>query len=493
MRKKIAIVLAAGVAFGTMFAAPAAVPVAVAAESNVTNRTSAAAYAEQGDKLFTEGKYVEAAEACEKAAELAQNNEEYWTSAGFCYFKAERWDKSAICYKNAIKINPNNGLAHFYCGMAYYHQVEVPHQLSTRTIYERAAKFGDRAAELLPDDVSVRMAAGLIQESLAMYVGSGREKHLDKAYKNYCKAVDLDPNNASNVGTLSRFVQSWSRYGFQPYTPATQKTDVTGPRSNTPIDPAPGVDRQPGTQTQPGGNVDVTGATNAPRPVSAPSGSLDNVMDNFEYEVLDSGMVRFTGRCSDSNNYIFTKPEQFSSHPGKYMLGWLNHGTWMITYHNMGDAFDYDPQTQTFIWYRYNPMDGKDYNDYRMRFVDKNTVYIECFDEKGQLYAARIYGYMPYTAAPAEIRQSNAIAVSYKGVGTAEFDENQCVWWSNGGGLYPDGKPIDEDVRDGSIRSSDSLNVLVDMARAFLAVNGNIGALSEEYEIEENLYVKVNL
>lgn len=366
MRKKIAVALAAGVAFGTMFAVPFAVPVAVAAESSVTNKTSAAAYAEQGDKLFTEGKYVEAAEACEKAAELAQNNEEYWTSAGFCYFKAERWDKSAICYKNAIKINPNNGLAHFYCGIAYFHQVEVPHQLSTRTIYERAAKYGDRAAELLPDDVNVRMAAGRIQESLAMYVGSGREKHLDKAYKNYCKAVDLDPNNASNAATLSRFVPSWSRYGFQPYTPVTS--------------PAP----------QSAGTTDVTGAT------GAPSGEIS--AGGLEYEVLDSGAVKLVlrrgSRKSELENYaneaeywkantyyIFTKPEEFKAWHGTYAVGNI------YTYDDknilqVGDFFDYDPMTKTVQFYGEDI--GRGGNDperawygSRIRVIGRNTVYAE--------------------------------------------------------------------------------------------------------------------
>ncbi len=458
MRKNIAIALAAGVAFGTMFAAPAATPVAVAAESSVTNGTSAAVYAEQGDKLFTEGKYVEAAEACEKAAELAQNNEEYWTSAGFCYFKAERWDKSAICYKKAIKINPNNGLANFYCGMAYYHQVEVPHQLSTRTIYERAAKFGDRAAELLPDDVNVRMAAGLIQESLAMYVGAGREKHLDKAYKNYCKAVDLDPNNASNVGTLSRFVQSWSRYGFQPYTPVTQKTDVTG---------AAGVVSEPVKDV-----VDVTG--------------------DIPYEILDSGAVKFTlrrGATKDEKqyaHYIFAKPEEFKAWPGAYAIGSIvsdfspaepdNDAMGISTF------FDYDPATNTVQFYDELPFRvGVDYDadpenafwGDRMRVIDKNTIYIEGADLNGPLVKDG-----PFQIAMLDNRgdkRPNRFTIKYL---TCEIPEerdvNGCAWsytdiWGNRAGY------ID--------------NSALEAAIICCILKGNIGEVPEGHDLEHGPWV----
>ena len=466
MREKIAVALAAGLAFGTMFTAPAAVPVAVAAESNVTNRTSAAAYAEQGDKLFTEGKYVEAAEACEKAAELAQNNEEYWTSAGFCYFKAERWDKSAICYKNAIKINPNNGLANFYCGMAYYHQVEVPHQLSTRTIYERAAKFGDRAAELLPDDVSVRMAAGLIQESLAMYVGSGREKHLDKAYKNYCKAVDLDPNNASNVGTLSRFVQSWSRYGFQPYTSTPQAAS----------------------------NTDVTGAAGV---VNEPVKDVVDVTGDIPYEILDSGAVKFTlrrGATKDEKQYayyIFAKPEEFKAWPGAYAIGSIVSDFSPAEPNNdamaVGSFFDYDPTTNTVQFYDENSSRvGVDYyadpeNAFwgeRMRVIDKNTVYIEVPDVLGPLVTEG-----PFKIAVGKMVGANwgkeftvKYTVKYLSCEVPEYrDINGCAWSYTSGS---DGK-----------RCFITNDHALEAAIICCMLKGNLGEVPEGHDLEHGPWV----
>ena len=290
------------------------------------------------------------------------------------------------------------------------------------------------------------------------------------------------------------------------------KTDVSGPRSNTPIDPAPGVDRQPGTEDQPGGNVDVTGAAPSPNPVGAPSGSLANAVDNFAYEVLDSGAVKFTVRCPDidtstsgypyTENYIFTKPERYSNYPGKYMLGTplseVN-DTLMVseTSGTMGDAFDYDPQTQMFIWYEWYG-ENEVFYKYRMRVIDKNTVYIEeLYNNSPVVSEASTYGYMPYNTVPSEIEYSSDYSVEYKGQyiqtkgdwmfpsvgmywggGSALLDSNKCVWWSNGGGFKKDGSPIYVHTWTWS----KDLNVITDMARAFLAVNGNIGPMPEEFE-----------
>lgn len=549
MRKKIAIALAAGVAFGTMFAAPVAASVAEAASSeSVMSQATIDAYMEQGNKLFEEGKFMEAAEIYEKAAEGAQTNDKAWLNAGFLYLRAEKYDKAAICCKKSTKINPNNGWAHFYCGMAYFNQAFVPHHLSMRTIFERAAEHGERAAELLPDDVGVQMGAGLIQQHLAGQVGSGREKHLNKAYQYYCRAIDLDPNNNHNKATLSAFVQAWSDYGFQPYTPATQKTDVTGPRSNTPIDPAPGVDRQPGTQAQPGGNVNVTGATNAPSgefykalagnieyeelksgvvklntnvscAANAPrGGSLQNIVGDIEYEVLDSGAVQFNLRCGNwfideqpnhykLTNYIFTKPEKFRAYPGAYMVGRLTDEGVIVIEHTLfhGSSFDYNPTTQTFTFYEWYYSDNPNPAERAaimalplgvelMRLIDKNTVYVESGAPyrliDGELYPNKsyytnTYRYMPYDKTSLTITKVDSPTFKYDypdqgnsiGHGAGEFDENQCVWFGNlitknAFHTFPSLFFHYGTTYHGEIL----LNWNVDAMRAFLAVNGNIGA-----------------
>lgn len=282
--EKIAAMLAAGLVMGTMIATPFSLPVVEATSESVFNQTAISATIEQADKLYSEERFAEAAELYEKAAEAAKDKDALWFSSGVSYYKAERYDKAASSCKKAIKINPNNGLYYNWCGLSYLGQLSMPHNLSSRTLLERAEEYEERAVELLPNNSNVRLAAARIQASLANFVGSTHEKHLNKAYQHYCKAIDLDPSNRDIVNELKNFVRNYSYCGFQPYDPA--------PPAH-PIDPAPGVDRQPGTQGPTG--TGAQGATSSAAELNKPSrlkenaAKLQDLMKNGKMKLYNAG------------------------------------------------------------------------------------------------------------------------------------------------------------------------------------------------------------
>ncbi len=481
MRKKIAAALAAGFTLGTMFIAPAATPVVEAAEESVLKlKSPAETYAAQGDKLFDEGKFEEAAEAYKKAAKEAKSNAEYWFNSGLASYKANDFVSAADCFKKAVDLEPNNGIYNNWCGVAYSRRMRSPRSsfggTTTDTLIERAIKYTARGAELLPEDVNAQLAAGNVAEFTANYYSrrGGYRSYISeeyhRAYQYYRKAVEIDPTNAENVATLSKFCQDHSGYGFQPYNPAPQ----------------------PSTETP--GQPDAV----------APSGTISTA--DIEYEILDSGAVKFKVRCpaklsddedgfilyDETNNYIFTKPEKFKHHHGTYVTGWLSDdGIMYISNAALPNAFDYDPKTQSFtfyFWFGAGLVDGdnpnEDYYTNRMRLIDKNTVYNEHFSADSRVIggfprvtATNTYRYMTCDAIPLDKivdETKREIKVHYRSDGTISsawenYDANKCVWF----GEHPE-----YFYREGNGR----LNAMVDMMRAFLAVNGNIG--ESPYEVQ---------
>ncbi len=248
-------------------------------------------------------------------------------------------------------------------------------------------------------------------------------------------------------------------------------------------------------QPAPGANTGATGSPNVPR------GSLEAIVGDIEYEVLGSGAVKFNVRCPAfygdwllyrDTNYIFTKPEIFKAYPGTYMIGRMDDdGTIYIGGGQMSrlhgdDAFDYDPKTQTFTFYDWNYGPEGSKPSHQMRVIDKNTIYIKTLDGTEADFAST-YRYMSYDSIPLKITKvdtpefeceytyidyySEKSKIGHAG---CYFDDNQCIWFGN-------------DIPSNHIGDygyimffngvfSVGLNVQVDMARAFLAVNGNVGA-----------------
>lgn len=228
------------------------------------------------------------------------------------------------------------------------------------------------------------------------------------------------------------------------------------------------------------------------------SGSVQDIVGDIEYEVLDSGAVRFSPRCmaygvleGDSlplyapSYFIFAKPEKYSALPGAYLIGWLTRwmdGSWDpdddttistngVTYMRE-EAFDYDPKTQTFTFYAWMNRDTPEYLiTYRMRFIDKNTVCIIYKSLDYQCNVNNTYRYMPYDKIPVvtSINGSYITVEDNNWYISTNYDRNKCVWFADHFPYFLDG--------------GSNLNPVVDMARAFLAVNGKVGPIPDEYNV----------
>lgn len=137
-----------------------------------------------------------------------------------------------------------------------------------------------------------------------------------------------------------------------------------------------------------------------------------------------------------------------------------------------------------------------------MRVVDKNTVYIEngtpynnvngtTYPNKS--YFTNTYRYIPYDKTQLTITNVNppsfdyffpAVEVSLT-TGAEEvvtynnatwYDENQCVWFGSTPGKFY-GEFFYGGGNNGILVDATKLTICVDMARAFLAVNGNVGSV----------------
>ncbi len=280
-------------------------------------------------------------------------------------------------------------------------------------------------------------------------------------------------------------------------------------------------------QSAPGAKTSTTGAPNVL------SGSSEAIVGDIEYEVLESGAVKFSPRCMSlvmfgdlsahtddiyayaDSYYIFKKPMVFKAFPGAYVVGKPDYydgtiGIYSSLPTHRESTFDYDPKTQMFTFYKWDLNDTtydvnhpnytfkplNDYNNgltFRMRLIDKNTVYIEdgtpYMEANGEAYRnesyfTNTYRYMPYDKIQHTITKVDPPFFDYdypvleysftKKIdeiiiqhGHGYFDDNQCVWFGK--------QDANHAYVDFYYGFTTELTAYVDMARAFLAVNGNVG------------------
>lgn len=220
------------------------------------------------------------------------------------------------------------------------------------------------------------------------------------------------------------------------------------------------------------------------------SGSMQDIVGDIEYEVLDSGAVRFNVRCMtdmspddysplyEPSYYIFAKPEKYNALPGAYLMGredrtfadpTIQVGAVCYYGNRSEDAFDYDPKTQTFTFYAWEtPSEAR--VDYRMRVIDKNTVRITYYSYDFRCNVTNTHKYIPYDKIPA-VKSIDGYCITVRDdswINDTWYDRNKYVWC---GDHFPY-------FWEGGI-----LTPVVDMARAFLAVNGNVGTAPEGYNL----------
>ena len=239
-RKKIMSALAAGLVFGSMIAVPISSYAAEAANGseNVLNvKSTAETYREQGEKLYNEGKYEEAATAYEKAAKEEKSNDEYWFMCGLSYYMANSYQKATDYFEKAIELNPSNADSYLFCGHSWLLRGLNSVQDGSRKIgfgkpiwdfFKNACKYADRAVELASNASSTQCMAGQIAAmsgNMAKKIGFDSyfvNEFYQKAYNRYRKAIELDPNNNLAQKGFSEFIQNHPEYGSMPSAPSVQ-------------------------------------------------------------------------------------------------------------------------------------------------------------------------------------------------------------------------------------------------------------------------------
>ena len=316
--------------------------------------------------------------------------------------------------------------------------------------------------------------------------GQKKEYFHDTCFK---RAKDYRPDLIKEIREHNKTAPSLESLRNAP----PEKTDAKGATHGILSDSAP--QPAPGTQAQPGGNVDVTDAPSLPS-----GGSLEDIVGDIEYEVLDSGAVKFKIHNSYSvesdsgyydTYYIFTKPNEYKDYPGTYMTGVLSDDETEFIAHRtssyFGHAFDYDPKTKTFIFY-YWDFGNPDTSVYasKTRLTGKNTAYEARYrgfqlitEGAPKIGSETTYKYMPYDTLPLKVfevepnqhyvimeRQTASGGILRYG---SYFDDNKCVW-------YGEVRNYDHDEVTNDV-TLDWLyfDLRADLMKAFLAVNGNIG------------------
>lgn len=257
-------------------------------------------------------------------------------------------------------------------------------------------------------------------------------------------------------------------------------------------------------QSVPGANpampakTDVTGAANATGDMTPP-----------QYDITDSGVVKYTMRADTHDSvkawtspggpdyYIVKmsdslrakKSEWEYTRPGDYIIAYWKYPHQQYVKHT-GDTwefseeynpeeeqdkelrvyktFSYDPATDMFTFY------SGDFNEMRMRVIDRNTIYVEdlLVKEGGQpenwkAEWTAVFNYVDY----------NSLTKPHK-----EYaDFHNILVYMDDGIWFPDHKC----EMAGSTCYQNLFSACVDMALAFKAVKGQIGELPDGYEFTE--------
>lgn len=375
--------LAAGFIVSSIVAVPISSYAAEAANESgkvLKMKSPAETYAAQGQKLFDEGKFKEAGEAYEKAAEEAKNNDEYWFMCGFSLFKAESYRAASGALKKALKLKPNEGLYNCYYGLSLWNLAIADYSIYMEKKMDQGDQYVKRAAELMPNDVNVQMTAGTIAENYANYLvrTGGYRSYINeeykRAYRHFRRAAEID---SSKIENLNRFVSEHSEYGFQSFAPSAP---VSGVRNVTPSG---------GVQT--GGDLIIP-------PIILPADDSNEVYD------LTQIRVRYVSQgyygAEESTFVLSYEKSADTANIGKVVPMEREHGAYLmkndIHVPLIDDfSFDYDEASQTFTIYDGG---GKGYT-VRYDYAGNTMIVNHIWDSARSgtyVYDATVPGYIMY-------------------------------------------------------------------------------------------------
>ena len=386
-RKKILSALVAGLFFGSMVAEPIASYAAEAANGseNVLNVNSTAkTYYEQGEKLYNEGKYEEAANFFKKAAEEAKTNDAYWADCGAAYYMAESYQHATEYFEKAIKLNPSKANNYAWCSLCWLQRGIHSSQDKSRMFgfgkpiwdfFKKACEYADHAASMAPDDSNIQASAGNVAAIAGNYAkayGIRRQTSPEKlyqiAYNRIRKAVELDQNNETAQNYLSNFLKIHPEYGS--------------------MSPVPSVQGGAGTQTvtangdygfvQTLGNGPVQYSARMIHTPPTPYVQNDGITRSYVSGVPAAGL-----HCEHGQ---FIPPVAPDSGKPLYIIYRGQDSEWAFKdnriEHWIYAVFSYDDETNTFTLY-YSSR-GTDCTAYKkIHIVDENTVEVDRVGDSG--------------------------------------------------------------------------------------------------------------
>jgi tetratricopeptide (TPR) repeat protein len=172
-----------------------------------------------GEIYLRQEKFPKALKHYQEALKYNPNLVEAYYNIGFLAVKAGQLDKAVECYNAVLELKPDMAEAHYLLGKIYAEQEK----------YEQAEKEYQRAIELEPSAAyayerlahlyGVTLASSPLSSSLRRGAGGEveREQRLDKALEFAKKAVELQPDSAVYLNTLS-----WLYYLRQDYAQAEE-------------------------------------------------------------------------------------------------------------------------------------------------------------------------------------------------------------------------------------------------------------------------------
>ena len=152
---------------------------------------------DQGQALYNDKKYVEAAAVFEQAVPLAKdrNLAAVLSRLADCYGQAHQYDKAVENYKKAIELSPNDAALHNSLGNIYANMNKIP---------EAQAEF-QKSADLDPAN-----AAKAYFNLGAVLYNMGK---MDEAADAFKKAIEKDPKYADAYALMGRALMGKLTFG----------------------------------------------------------------------------------------------------------------------------------------------------------------------------------------------------------------------------------------------------------------------------------------
>jgi outer membrane protein assembly factor BamD len=142
---------------------------------------SADFYYQEGEKLFSKGRYVDAIASWEKVRDSFQSAEltmQAELKIARAHFEAEQYAEAAIAYEEFLRLRPDHPETAsnlFYLGTSYYRQILSPDR--DQTVTKQALSTFERLLRQFPDDARAGQSKEMVsklREHLAaheLYVG----------------------------------------------------------------------------------------------------------------------------------------------------------------------------------------------------------------------------------------------------------------------------------------------------------------------------------